>query len=108
MRQHRKELSLPRDEALWPPPEKLLNLWYCWAYRITRDTNREVSMRSKTLKGSEKRGSHAVDWCHFMTAAHADELVTSDDGFLEIARTAPGPKPEILSLKEWVARLRAE
>lgn len=31
MRQHRKELSLPRDEALWPPPEKLLNLWCCWA-----------------------------------------------------------------------------
>jgi hypothetical protein len=108
MRRHRVELGLPRDETHWPPPEKLLNLWCCWAYRVTRDTTREISMRSKTLKGSERRGSHAVDWCHYMTAAHADEFVTSDNGFLEIARAAPGPKPEILHLTEWVERLRNE
>jgi hypothetical protein len=106
MLDRRDELGLPRDESRWPAPEQLPNLWCCWAFRITRDATREISMRSKALKGSERRGSHAVDWCHYMTAAHANEFVTSDEGFLETARAAPGPKPEILSLEEWVARLR--
>jgi len=108
MRKERTELGLPRDEKRWPHPAKLPTLWCGWAYRITRDMNREISRRSKTLKGSERRGSHAVDWCHFMTAAHADEFVSSDDDFLEIIRAAPEPKPEILHLTEWVGRLRKE
>jgi hypothetical protein len=76
--------------------------------RITRDTTREISMRAKTLKGSERRGSHAVDWCHFMTVAHADEFVTADGDFRKILEAAPSAKPEILSLEEWVERLRRQ
>ena len=108
MRENRESLGLPAEEALWPAPERLPTLWCNWAYRITRDVRKDVSLHSKQRRGSERRGSHAVDWCHFMTSAHAHEFVTSDDNFLEIAMAAPGPKPEILSLADWIARLRRE
>lgn len=42
------------------------------------------------------------------TAAHADEFVTSDGDFLRFAQATPGPKPEFLSLEQWVQRLTLE
>lgn len=104
----RDSLGLPPQQNLWPPPEKIPTFWCDWAYRVTRDLMRSMSPVIMKRRGSERRGSHAVDWCHFMTAAHADEFVTSDQGFLEIALAAPGPKPEILSLEDWVLRLHGE
>jgi hypothetical protein len=108
MRKQRESLGLPLDENLWPHPQVLPTFWCDWAYRVTRDLTRAMSPVLKKRKGSERKGSHAIDWGHYMSAAHADEFVTSDEDFLEIIRAAPGPKPEILNLAEWVARLRAE
>jgi hypothetical protein len=103
MRALTDSLGLPRDETAWPKPEQLPTLWCNWSFRVTRDF-----MLAMAENPRKRQPGDFVDWCHFMTAAHADEFVTSDERFLEIAREAPGPKPEILSLEQWVARVRRE
>lgn len=96
-------LGLPKAAAAWPRPDQLATLWCNWSFRVTRDM-----LMHMELKPPKRKPSDFVDWCHFMTAAHADEFVTSDEDLLRFARAAPGPKPEILSLEEWVARLGAD
>lgn len=103
MRALTESLGLPSDENAWPKPEQLPTLWCNWSFRVTRDIMLNIAENPR-----KRQPGDFVDWCHFMTAAHADEFVTSDERFLEIAREAPGPKPEVRSLAEWVARLRAE
>lgn len=99
----REQLGLPDDDCTWPDPQVLRTLWCSWAYLLTRAVLIEI------LETPPKRNpSDVVDWLHYQSAAYADEFVTSDNDFLTIIREAPGPKPEILSLEEWVARLRAE
>lgn len=103
MRWLKVSLRLPRYESLWPRPEQVPTLWCNWAFRITRD------ILLHTLPNPRKRrASDFVDWCHYMTAAHADEVVTTDKWFSRIAAECPGPKPEFLTLEEWVERLGSE
>jgi hypothetical protein len=83
-----------------PPPELIRTLWCHWAYLITR------TMLIELREDRADDDGDLADLCHYQTGAYADELVTSDKRFRQIAKEAPGPKPEILSLEEWVARLR--
>lgn len=110
MQHQRVLLGLPVDKRLWPRPDRLPTLWCYWAYLIARSKVRETSPNPLKLKDSD-----VADWGHYAAAAHCDEFVTSDGisrrsgdikGFLQIAREAPSPKPEILSLDEWVRRMR--
>jgi hypothetical protein len=99
----RAQLGLPDDETNWPDPPVLPTLWCSWAYLLTRAILVEI-----LPKPPKQKASDVIDWLHYQSAAYADEFVTTDKWLLQIAREAPGPKPEFLSLEEWVARLRVE
>ena len=77
-------------------------LWCHWAYLIAHTMRIEIERVKKDDEGD------LVDLCHYQTGAYADEFVTADRRLRLIAAQCPGPKPEILSLKDWVARLRSE
>ncbi len=93
MREVRASLGLPLDRALWPSPEQLPTLCCVWAYRVTRDMERERSLCGRR-RFAATNGKEAIPWTHatFMTSAHANEFVHRQ-GILEIRRGAPGPKP---------------
>lgn len=98
-----EQLGLAADESTWPDPWRRPTLWCSWSYLLTRAILIEI-----LPKPPKRLASDVLDWLHYQSAAHADEFVTSDNGLLTIIREAPGHKPEVLSLEEWVARLRAE
>jgi hypothetical protein len=103
MQKEWKSLGLPADQTRWPHPQSLPTLWCSWAYRITRNMIMQTSPHPR-----KQQAGDFVDWCHYQTAAHAAEFVTSDARFLEIATAAPGPKPEFMRLDEWIHRLSHE
>lgn len=101
----RKQLKHPRHLTRYgrvPPPDLVRTLWCHWAFLITR------TMLIELLEDRADDDGDFADLCHYQTGAYADEFVTSDKRFLKIAREAPGPKPEFLSLEEWVERLSLE
>jgi hypothetical protein len=100
MRRDRTFLGLPPDTTTWPEPEQVPTLWCHWAYRITRDILIEILPEPPGRKPSD-----FVDLGHYQSGAHVDEFVTRDADLLLFAKEAPGPKPEFLTLEEWVARL---
>jgi hypothetical protein len=98
-----KQLKHPRHRqanGIIPQPDRVRTLWCHWAYLITRTMLIELQDDPADDDGD------MADLCHYQTGAYAHEFVTSDKRFRQIAKEAPGPKPEILSLEEWVARLR--
>jgi hypothetical protein len=98
----RTRLGLPDDEAAWPRPQQLPTFWCNWGYLVTRSILLELP------DPPTRKPSDVIDWLHFQSAPHADEFVSSDRDLLRIALAVPGPTPEILSLEEWVARVRGE
>lgn len=105
MRTNRLELYLHHDESGWPRPQDVPTLWCHWAYRITRTIAREIGIDGRTYP--PRRSSDFADLCHFQSAAHVDEFVTSDEWFLALAAECPAPKPKFLMLDDWVQQLAA-
>lgn len=95
LRQSRRRLRLPTNEADWPDPSELPTVWAYYSFALAR---------LALVVGDRRRidGNDRHDAEHYAAAAYADDLVTSDARFLEYARLCPPPHPRVVSFDDWV------